>query len=403
MSLNLFLKKFGPVSLVGKAYGVLRLHGLDVDWSVPRADAPGRKPEVVINTAMSVRDAFLRRDLTMNAMGIDLVTFELLDPFGGQKDLQKKILRTPSAQKFVEDPLRFYRVMQFISRFQMKPDEELEQICKEMDISAVSVERIETEFKKLLLKSKQPSLGIRWLQNIGRLSEVLPHLADTIGVKQDSSWHPEGDVFEHSMQALDAAAALEYSDEQEKLIVLYAALCHDLGKATTTIFQDGTYKSLGHEHASAQAAESLLQRIMRNKDIIHAVCVLVKYHMVPTQLVDSNAGDASYKRMARKLSPVATLKMLGLLALADKRGRNPAEHTPLTKPIPLIDTFLERALHAAVLYQEEKAILQGRDLLDVVAPGPEMGTLLDEAYEIQLQEGIHDKDVLKARVLKKSH
>ena len=111
-------------------------------------------------------------------------------------------------QLFVEDPLRLFRVMQFIGRFTMKPDKQLNEICARMSLKGISVERIESEFDKLLLKSKRPSLGIRWLLEIGRLQEIFPELAATIGVQQEPDWHPEGDVFEHTMQSLDAAAAL---------------------------------------------------------------------------------------------------------------------------------------------------------------------------------------------------
>jgi tRNA nucleotidyltransferase (CCA-adding enzyme) len=203
--LEKILSRFGPVSLVGKSYGVFRLHGLDADWSVPRSDASGRKPEVKIDPYMSLKDAFRRRDLTINAMGMDLTNFGLVDPFGGYNDLKNKILRATDAKLFLEDPLRFFRVMQFIGRFQMRPDDELNKICSEMRIKDVSIERIDQEFAKLFLKSNKPSLGIRWLKFINRLKEILPELYATIGVEQNPQWHPEGDVFEHTMQSLDAA------------------------------------------------------------------------------------------------------------------------------------------------------------------------------------------------------
>jgi len=273
------LKEFGPISKVGKSFGVLRLHGLDVDWSVPRTDAPGRKPKVTIDPFMGFKKAFARRDLTINAMGINLLTKKLIDPYGGLGDLKKKTLRAPDETLFIEDPLRFFRVMQFVGRFQFKPDKKLNEICKRMDLSKVSRERIETEFEKLFLKSKKPSLGFRWLDKIGRLDDVLPELASTKGIKQDKRWHPEGDVFEHTMQSLDAAAQLDYKTAQNKLAMLYAALCHDLGKVNTTEEIEGSLKSLGHEKESAIFAKKLLKRITRNKDLIATVCKLVKYHM----------------------------------------------------------------------------------------------------------------------------
>jgi len=166
--LETVLKQFGPVSMVGKSFGVFKLHGMPLDWSLPRTDSAGRKPQVTIDPHMSYQQAFARRDLTINAMGIDLVTQELVDPFNGLHDLEKKILRAPDAALFEQDPLRFFRVMQFIGRFAMEPDEQLNKICKQMDISAVSTERIHAEFEKLFLQADQPSLGIRWINNIGR-------------------------------------------------------------------------------------------------------------------------------------------------------------------------------------------------------------------------------------------
>jgi tRNA nucleotidyltransferase (CCA-adding enzyme) len=399
--LETILRSFGPVSLVGKVFGVLRLHGLDVDWSLPRADQAGRKPVVELNPSMSMVQAFRRRDLTMNAMGIDLITYELIDPFNGAKDLQAGVLRAPDENFFVEDPLRFYRVMQFIGRFQMLPDEALNALCARMDIKDVSVERIETEFHKLLLRSKRPSLGIRWLRSINRLQEVLPEVAATIGVEQEPAYHPEGDVFEHSMQALDAAAALEYDSDHEKLIVLYASLCHDLGKVTTSKVIDGVIKSYGHAQEGAKIAKQMLKRFTRNKDLIDSVVVLVDCHMQPLQLVMSGSKPAAYKRLARKLAPHATMAMLAKLALADRRGRNGQGHEPLTAPESDVDAFLDAAQKANVVTEIEQPVLHGRDLLDIMQPGPEMGELLKAAYEIQIDEGITDKDELKRRVLKK--
>ena len=178
------LSQFGPVSIVGKSFGVLRLHSLDpafaqdelrrtgIDWSLPRADSAGRHPEVIIDPNMNFADAFKRRDLTINAMGIDLNTYELIDPWNGYADLKAGILRAPDEKLFMEDPLRLFRVMQFIGRFEMQPDKELNAICSKMSFKGISVERIEAEFDKLLLKSKRPSLGIRWLREIGRLHTV---------------------------------------------------------------------------------------------------------------------------------------------------------------------------------------------------------------------------------------
>lgn len=402
--LEALLKRFGQVSLVGKSFGVLRYPGLDIDWSVPRSDSAGRKPEVKLDHTMDVKDAFARRDLTMNAMGIDVKTGELLDPFDGQADLEAKILRAPNAERFKEDPLRLFRVMQFISRFEMEPAPELDEICKTMDISSVSRERIETEFEKMLLKSKRPSLGLRWLAQMGLLQKLLPELAATIGVVQGAEYHPEGDVFEHTMQALDAAAQLKYENDHIKLIMLYAALCHDLGKvATTEVGEDGSVTSIGHAEQGYQLTRRMLKRISNNKDLIDTVSKLVKYHMSPIQFIDNDAGTAAYKRLANKLAPHASLALLADLALADKRGRNAEGHEPLKDEFPDIALFRTRAENAQVLEAVEKPILQGKDIADLVEPGPKMGELLRRAYELQIDEGIIDPEALRRRLVEIMH
>lgn len=395
------LSHFGPVSLVGKSFGVLRLHGLDIDWSLPRKDSSGRHPQVQIDPHMNFADAFKRRDLTINAMGIDLNTFELIDPWGGFSDLKKGILRTPDEKFFIEDPLRLFRVMQFISRFEMKPDQQLNDICAKMSLAGISVERIESEFDKLFLKSKRPSLGIRWLKQIGRLQEILPELAATIHVPQNPDWHPEGDVFEHTMQAIDAGARYTYANDKEKLMGMYGVLCHDLGKVTTTRMIDGVWRSLGHEDAGVDPAKKLLKRFTRRVELIDAVAKIVRHHMAPGLFVRNGAKPPAYKRLALKLAPEVTMELLAKVALADKSGRNGASHEPLNKPLPDIEDFLEQAEKLNIAYKPEEPIIQGRDIAEFVEPGPQMGRLVKKAYEIQIEDGIVDKKELIKRILKK--
>lgn len=402
-ALEEILKEQGPVSAVGKSFGVLRIHNLDVDWSLPRTDSVGRKPIVAIDPNMSFKEAFERRDLTINAMGVDFTSKELIDPFDGIKDLEQGILRAPNPETFIEDPLRFYRVMQMIARFEMYPDEKLQNVCRAMSIEHVSRERIELEFEKMLLQSERPSKGIRWLRDVGRLAEIFPELDATINVEQDPRWHPEGDVFEHSMQALDAAAiiAKTYDDRLEKLILLYTALVHDLGKAVTTEKTPTGIISYNHEVLGVDIARAMLKRITENHHLMSAILKLVRHHMTPVIFVKSGAKAAAYKRLANKLHPEATIARLADLAYADIRGRNAQSNEPLDIPIPALVTFVERAHEARVHYKPEEPVLMGRDLLDLIKPGKEMGSLLARAYEIQIEEGITDKDELKKRVLGK--
>lgn len=400
--LKKILQQFGHVSMVGKSFGVFKIAGIDVDWSLPRTDSAGRKPIVTIDPFMLIEKALLRRDLTMNAMAIDIMTHEFIDPFDGLSDIKKRVLRTPDKHLFVEDPLRFFRVMQFVSRFAMFPDQELDDLCKTIDITAVSRERIEQEFNKLLLLSKRPSLGIRWLKKINRLREILPELFDTIGIEQSPLWHPEGDVFEHAMQALDAAAiiAIKYDDAKKRLVLLWAALCHDLGKVTKTTCVDGVIKSIGHECDSKIFALKMMKRITHDGELIASVACLVLYHMMPLQFVKSGAKLPAYKRLARKLENVVSMSFLADLCLADKQGRNGASDESLTgSNSDDVDKFIEKSQLAGVLHSFEQPVLSGADLLGVVNPGPKMGALLAKAYDIQINQGITDKQELLRKIL----
>jgi tRNA nucleotidyltransferase (CCA-adding enzyme) len=392
------LSTFGPVSYVGKSFGILKLHSTHLgllDWALPRSDSSGRKPEVTVDPYMGIENALRRRDLTINALAINLTTGELIDPFCGYQDIVTRTLRSPDVNFFTEDPLRFFRVMQFISRLQMLPDRALNSVCATMDISTVSVERIELEYEKLLLKSEKPSLGIRWLAGINRLAELLPELDATYFTPQEYEWHPEGTVFEHSMQTVDAAARFSYDSEQQKLCVLYAALLHDVGKATTTTYSNGRIRSLGHDDAGAPLAKALLKRITRKNYIIDTVPILVKNHMQPFNLSAQNSSLAAYKRLALRLAPRTNIKELVDVARADKQGRNKLKGHPLEICLPSLDIFIERAQAAGVFMHPEKPLLQGKDVEDLVQPGPLMGKALHYAYDVQINKNIQDISLLK--------
>lgn len=404
------LSSFGEVSLIGKQFGVLRLHGNDIDWSLPRRDSQGRKPTVSIDPTLTFPQAALRRDISMNAMGINLndlidpvaTAYTIIDPYGGLEAIKRKELAAVDVNLFIEDPLRFFRVMQFIGRFEMKPNDDLNTLCRTMRLSdtytnqPIARERIEEEIKKLLLKSKRPSLGFRWLASINRLEEIFPELFALIGVPQNPVYHPEGDVFEHAMQALDACAQMSFDSDDEKICMTLAALCHDLGKPATT---DDQLRCYGHDAAGVPIAKKLLSRFTHDQALITTVSKLVHFHMRPLGLVAGKAKPAAYKRLAMQLSPEVSMHQLGLLALADWRGTNPQGSDPLPNTFPEIDEFMQKATFANVIHKPELPVLQGRDLIEEVKPGPLMGEKLKLAYEIQIEEGITNKEALKKRVL----
>ena len=425
--LEAILQKFGHVRLVGKSFGVLRIDGYDIDWSLPRVDSIGRKPKVIINPDMKIEDALRRRDITMNAMAINLKEFlslskkinlnkGIIDPFGGLKDIKEKKLRYVDKKFFIQDPLRFFRVMQFIGRFEMQPDKKLNFLCKKIsfkDLNSdknIAKERIFDEIKKLLLKSKSPSLGFRWLQKIDRLKELFPEIYELINVKQKIYYHPEGDVFEHTMQSMDAAANLNlYENDDEKFLIVLTALCHDFGKPSTT---DENFSAKGHELAGVPISKKFLKRITNNKTLIDSVCKLVLYHTRIIDLIRPETKLSAYKRLALKLAPNLNLTHIGLIFLSDIRGRNANSSKPLKRAfvkhedIKLYDNvifnkFLIKVKKAQVEKGPQAQILKGRDLLNYVKPGPEMGRILKYAYKIQIDKNVKDIKELKEIVFKK--
>lgn len=282
----------------------------------------------------------------------------------------------------------------------MKTAGELHELCKAMDVNTVSIERVDEEFRKMLLKSNRPSLGLRWLYDIGRLSELFPELSALVSVPQSAEHHPEGNVFEHTCQVVDAAATLKDLKESDRVVILFAALCHDMGKKEATHYtSQGRITSRGHEEVGVPVARAFLKRITYGQKIIRIVTKLVRYHMHPLTFVTSKAKPKAYKKLAKKLAPETDLRMLSYLFEADRRGRNGASSDPLPGPIPDADFFRKQSKQAGVYAGPEQPVLSGDDIRHLVEPGPEMGRLLDKAYEIQIIQGVQDKERIIAQLV----
>ncbi|MFW3344806.1 CCA tRNA nucleotidyltransferase [Aliarcobacter butzleri] len=186
------LKKFGNVNLVGKSFGVLtlKIDEYDFDFSLPRIEKKVGNShtdfEVSTNANLSFKEAAIRRDFTINAIGYDYFKNEILDPFGGMNDLKNKIIKHIDDKTFVEDSLRVYRSVQFASRFEFKIDENTKILCKKIvssgELKFLPKERVFEELKKLFLKSKKPSFGLNLLKefnimNIEQNFEEIDNLA----------------------------------------------------------------------------------------------------------------------------------------------------------------------------------------------------------------------------------
>ena len=389
------LARAGRVNAVGEAFTVFKLSGLegvagDVDVSLPRRDSkvgPGHRGIAVHgDPGLSPEEAARRRDFTVNALLFDPFADELLDFFGGRRDLDTRVLRAVDPSRFGDDPLRALRAVQLAARYEMAVEPETARLCASMPLAELPPERIFGEVEKLLLKAGRPSLGLRLLREWGLLSQVAPELLPLADTPQDPQWHPEGDVWTHTLLAMDQAAPLVADlDRPRALTVMLATLCHDLGKASTTRFEDGRLRSRGHEEAGLGPTTTLLDRwnvhTRLGYDVRGQVLALVANHLKPGQLYDDRerVSDGAIRRLAAKCEPT----LLYLVARADCLGRT-GDFPPVA-----MEWFLARVRQLDVAERPPEPLLKGRDVVALgVAPGPEVGRIVREVYDRQLDGAV---------------
>lgn len=384
-SLEQDLSRYGELIEVGRAFGVFKLKGLEADFSLPRTDSKTgrghRGFDVQTDPSLDFETAARRRDLTINSIGFDPLTEEYLDPHDGRADLDLRVLRATDPAHFAEDPLRGLRVAQFAARFEMRPDAVLLALCAELDLSEVAPERIFTEFRKLLLKGTRPSLGFECLRE-ARLIRFFPELEALIDVPQDPIWHPEGDVWVHTMMVIDEAAKLRQDDERD-LALMLGALCHDLGKPAATEEINGRIRSHRHDSDGVMPTESFLARLRAPSELIRQVKALVQHHLAPALFVHDKAGAKAYRRLSRKLAAAGVnIALLTRVARADHLGRTTKE--ALARKFTAADAFLERAQQFLVEHEAPQDLVAGRHLVARgMKPGPHFGEILDRCRELQ--------------------
>ena len=392
------LSPHGRVDLVGKSFGVIKFSaqgGEQWDFSLPRKDSKmsaGHKGfEVHFDPDIAPREAASRRDFTINALMFDPRTGEYLDFFGGREDLEKRVLRHTSSA-FVEDPLRVLRGMQFAARFDLTPTSETVKLCRSIvhTFPELAVERVGMEWFKWAMRSQRPSAGLRFLKETGWLQHF-PEIEALLGTPQDPEWHPEGDVFTHTCHCCDALAELpewQSANETTRQVLMFAVLAHDFAKPQTTheAEREGRMRivSPGHEEQGGPLAEAFLTRIGAPNEIKERVVPLVKHHLAHLQTI----SDRSVRRLANSLRP-ATIAELCLVMTADQFGRPP-------KPRVIhegVSGLRTKAEELRLRDSAPKPLLQGRHLIARgMQPGKQFGTLLDEAFEVQLEGGFTDLD-----------
>lgn len=378
------LQRFGRVNTVGESFTVYKVG--DIDVALPRRESKtGRGHRgftVAGDPAMTVEDAARRRDFTLNAISLDPLTGEYLDPSGGIPDLRRGILRAVDARTFPDDSLRVLRAVQFAARFELALEPGTFELCRRIALDDLPSERIWGEIEKLLLVAPRPSIGFDLALRLGIVDRLFPELQALVGCPQEPEWHPEGDVWVHTLMVIDQARRrIADLDHPRQVTVMLGAVCHDLGKPSTTAVLDGRIRSIDHEQAGVEPARALLDRLnihtLGGFDVRQHVLGIVAHHLKPLSFSKAvpQAGDSAFRRLAQKVD----LELLARVAESDCLGRSG------DFDCRGIRWFLERARALGVEHQAPEPLLLGRHLLEAgVAPGPRMGRILRQVYERQL-------------------
>ena len=389
--LGTFLRLFGRPDVCGRSFGVfkIRIFGQDLDVSLPRTDSKvgvGHTGfEVVVDAGLTPEEAAYRRDFTMNALAMDW-RGTILDYYGGVHHLLAHRL-VATSDHFAEDPLRVLRGMQFCGRFDLRPGNHTVRMCQLLmdECRTLSWERTWVEWHKWATKSTKPSAGLEFLVSTGWLWEY-PMLAEMWHCPQHPDHHPEGDVFKHTCHTVDAAAEIATGrglSADDRLVLVLAALCHDMGKAKTTVTdEDGELTSSGHAAAGATLARLFLARIGAPRWVDERVTALVKCHM----RCHGTITKKSTRKLAVALQPSTISEFLNLV-WADRRGRPPE-----TGDLPDAAFYI---WHYAQMLEIEAGvpveILMGRHLIAAgLKPGRQFGDILRAAYDAQLDGAFED-------------
>lgn len=388
--LRAVLEALGRVEAVGESFQVFKI--ADVDVSLPRRESKsgrGHKGFVVVgDPTMTAEEAARRRDFTINAMAWDPLGPEgvLVDPYRGRQDLEARLLRMVDASTFADDSLRVLRAMQFAARFNLTLDPSTAAVCKATPLDDLPAERVWGEIEKLLLAAR-PSVGFALALELGIIERLFPELRALVGCPQEPEWHPEGDVWVHTLQVIDQARRrVDDLPRPQRLAVMLGAVCHDFGKPATTAFIDGRIRSIDHEEQGVPPASAFLDRLnihtLDGYDVRRQVLGMVAQHLKPGMWFKTRdeVGDGAFRRLIQKVD----LELLARLAKSDCLGRAPGRFN-----CEAMDWFLERARSLGVEHRAPEPLLLGRHLIELgVQPGPRMGEILRAVYEQQLDGAV---------------
>ena len=378
--LRQLLSPFGHVNAVGASFAVYKV-GTPRRRAARRESKTGRGHrgfDVTGEPGLPFEDAFRRRDFTINAIGWDPLTDDYVDPYDGRGDLRRGILRAVDASTFGDDSLRVLRALQFAARFDYTLDPDTATLCGQISLDDLAPERVWGELEKLLLQAARPSLGFQIGLDLRVVERLFPELHALVDCPQEPEWHPEGDVWTHTLLVIDEARRrIDDLPHPARIALMLGAVCHDFGKPATTARLEGRIRSLNHEEAGVAPAHAFLDRLdihtIGGVDVRRQVIGMVAHHLQPGMWhkVRDQVGDGAFRRLARTVD----LMLLARLSSADCLGRSG------TFDCSAMDWFLARAETLGVEHAPPQPLLMGRHLLALgLGPGPEIGRILEAVY-----------------------
>ncbi|MDR2236394.1 MAG: CCA tRNA nucleotidyltransferase [Chryseobacterium sp.] len=373
---------------VFKTYGtaMIKYNDLELEFVGARKESyteNSRKPEVEGGT---LEDDQKRRDFTINAMAISLNKNnfgELVDPFSGVDDLEKGILRTPlePAQTYSDDPLRMMRAVRFASTLNFTIEEKsLEAIRQEAErIKIVSMERIMVEFNKIMM-SQKPSVGLRLMEQTGLLKLIIPELIELKGVEEvEGQTHK--DNFYHTLEVVD-----NISENTDNLWLRWSALLHDVGKAPTKKFVEGTgWTFHGHEFLGSKMVKTLFQRLKLplGSDMKY-VQKMVKLSSRPIALITDDASDSALRRLL--FDAGENLEDLFTLCKADITTKNSKKQERFKRNFEYVAVKI-REVEEKDQVRNFQPPITGEEIMKMfnLKPGREIGILKEKVKEAILE------------------
>ncbi len=384
--------------------GAMKREG-DKEWQIEvttfRADAyePGsRKPVVAFGER--IEEDLVRRDFTVNAMAVDVVAGEFVDPWGGLRDLADGVLRTPAPAEvsFSDDPLRMLRAARFASRLGFRVAPEVQDAMRDMAerITIVSAERVQGEFTGLLL-TDSPREGLDLLVRTGVAEHFLPELP-ALRLERDEHMRHK-DVYAHSLTVLEQAIDLEKARGHEPDIVSrLAALLHDVGKPATRRFEGSKVTFHHHDVVGAKLVSKRLKALKYSTAIVKSVAKLVELHLRFHGYGEATWSDSAVRRYVRDAGD--ELERLHILTRADCTTRNRNKATRLRRNYE----ELEWRIDELAAQEEIKAIrpdLDGSQIMEIlgIAPGPQVGKAYKFLLDHRMEHGPATQEEAKALLL----